>query len=78
MYSGGNLIQEAKVTAEKAILTDLVAGLESLALTVDSIEAVLSRKGLCTIAEIQGEKGNHLAVVANRLAAVRLAIQTLE
>lgn len=65
------------MTTEKAILTDLMDGLESLALTVDSIEAVLSRKGLCTIAEIQGEKVNHLAIVAERLAAVRLAIQTL-
>jgi hypothetical protein len=62
---------------EKAILTDLVDGLESLALTVDSIEAVFSRKGLCTIAEIQGEKGNHLAVVADRLTSIRLAIQAL-
>jgi hypothetical protein len=65
------------MTIEKAILIDVVNGLESLALTVDSIEAVLSRKSLCTIAEIQGEKQNHLAVVAGRVAALRTAVESL-
>ena len=65
------------MTIQKAVLTDVVNGLESLALTVDSIEAVLSRKGLCTIAEIQTEKLLHVATVADRMAALRSAVESL-
>jgi hypothetical protein len=65
------------MTIEKEILNDLVNGLESLAIAVDSIEAVLSRKGLCTIAEIQTEKSNHLQTVANRVKPLRLAVASL-
>jgi len=65
------------MTVQKAILIDVVNGLESLALTVDSIEAVLSRKGLCTIDEIQTEKANHVVTVADRMAALKTAVATL-
>ena len=57
-------------TIERAILNDLLNGLESLAVSVDSIEAVLNRKGLCTISEIQAEKILHIGLSAERTSFV--------
>jgi hypothetical protein len=77
-HSVSSCLGEDEMSAiERAILNDLLNGLESLAVAVDSIEAVLNRKGLCTIAEIQSEKLLHVQEVANRLASVRTALASL-
>jgi hypothetical protein len=62
------------VTNEKAIFIDLANGLESLALAVDAIEAILIRSKLSSSDQFEQEKSLHLVDVRKRLESMRLAI----
>jgi hypothetical protein len=62
------------VTNEKAIFIDLANGLESLALAVDAIEAILIRSKLSSSDRFEQEKSLHLVDVRKRLESMRLAI----
>jgi hypothetical protein len=65
------------MTIEKAILRDIVNGLESLAVAVDAIEAILIRSNICSSAQFAAEKTLHVAIVANRLASLHSAVESL-
>jgi hypothetical protein len=62
---------------ERGVLQDLVNGLENLAVSVDSLEAILIRKGLLKIGEIEQQAPNHVLIVAGKLATLRSAIASL-
>ena len=59
---------------DKAVLTDLVNGIESLAVAVDAIEAILIRSNISSSDQFAAEKRLHVAQVASRLASVRAAL----
>jgi hypothetical protein len=62
---------------EKAVLTDILNGLENLAVSVDALEAALIRRGQLTTGEIEHLSPSHAQIVAGKLAALRLAIASL-
>ncbi len=61
----------------KTVLNDIVNGLENLAVSLDSLEEALIRRGLLKTGEIERLNPNHASIVAQRLNDLRLEIAEL-
>jgi len=62
---------------EKQVLHDLLNAFANLTESVDAIEAVLIRRGLCTTAEIETILPIHRQIVEAKIAGLRRAIDRL-
>jgi hypothetical protein len=63
--------------AEKAVLQEIVNDIQNLAVSLDSLEAILIRKGLLMTGEISGQAPLHELIVGQKLADLRQAIDFL-
>ena len=63
--------------AEKQVLSDIINGLDNLAVAIDSMESALIHKGLLRKDEVQFYSPHHVHTVAQKLSGLRLALESL-
>lgn len=63
--------------AEKQVLSDIVNGLDNLAVAVDSMESALIHRGLLRTNEVALYSPQHVHTVAQKLSGLRTALASL-